>query len=157
MEEASKAKKAKKGFMTPERKKKLRVSRSNIHDSCTKILTIHHFPISSCCYVKKPLRNWRRNKNAKQPNVDVSLRSDVANQRTLRVLTKVFILVYPILLMNHSIIDEKKSKTFHFFLILYSLPPQKKKIKSNHFCRENWIFDNLHHLFIIYLFLLINF
>ena len=30
MEEASKSKKAKKGFMTPERKKKLRVSRKNI-------------------------------------------------------------------------------------------------------------------------------
>jgi len=29
MEEASKAKKAKKGFMTPERKKKLRVSKKN--------------------------------------------------------------------------------------------------------------------------------
>lgn len=29
MEEASKAKKAKKGFMTPERKKKLRVSKTN--------------------------------------------------------------------------------------------------------------------------------
>lgn len=31
MEEASKAKKAKKGFMTPERKKKLRVSCDRIH------------------------------------------------------------------------------------------------------------------------------
>jgi hypothetical protein len=30
MEEASKAKKAKKGFMTPERKKKLRVSSTNL-------------------------------------------------------------------------------------------------------------------------------
>lgn len=32
MEEASKAKKAKKGFMTPERKKKLRVSEQNMQN-----------------------------------------------------------------------------------------------------------------------------
>lgn len=57
MEEASKAKKAKKGFMTPERKKKLRVGQSidyqlNFIPNLTFLV-----PFFSCCCARKPLRN----------------------------------------------------------------------------------------------------
>lgn len=56
MEEASKAKKAKKGFMTPERKKKLRVSTGGYF--CVNFLLNDTFSyFNSCCCVKKPLRN----------------------------------------------------------------------------------------------------
>ena len=54
MEEASKAKKAKKGFMTPERKKKLRVSEQNMKNFTAKFISISLY---SCCCVKKPLKS----------------------------------------------------------------------------------------------------
>lgn len=54
MEEASKAKKAKKGFMTPERKKKLRVS---LHSTILQEHLAKLVALSSCCCVKRPLRS----------------------------------------------------------------------------------------------------
>jgi hypothetical protein len=57
MEEASKAKKAKKGFMTPERKKKLRVSSIRWYRKIHEVIKTNLPSNNSCCCVKKPLRN----------------------------------------------------------------------------------------------------
>lgn len=55
MEEASKAKKAKKGFMTPERKKKLRVGNTVL--ICVYMQLKQNVFVNSCCCVRKPPRN----------------------------------------------------------------------------------------------------
>lgn len=80
----------------------------------------------SCSCVKKPLRNWRRNKNAKQQNVDVSLRNDVANQRILKAPTKVFILVYH--LPHTSLVLKIISTPYLFYLYIFVM----KSISPSH-------------------------
>lgn len=97
MEEASKAKKAKKGFMTPERKKKLRVSGAElavIFSYRTNGFISHE---NSCCCVRKPPKNWRKNRSVKQRNVGASSRSDAASPRTSKMPTKVLLIMSPIL------------------------------------------------------------
>lgn len=102
--------------MTPERKKKLRVSIIGRTWFTWFSLTLTD-PIYSCCCVKKPLRNWRRNKNVRQLNVDVLLRRDVADQRTLTTQVKV------------------KQSFFLFFIWFQPLQQNVKPplIKKNHF------------------------
>lgn len=67
MEEASKAKKAKKGFMTPERKKKLRVS----YDECGKwghridFLSLSNFPRKQLLLRKKAAEELKKEQERK--------------------------------------------------------------------------------------------
>lgn len=82
----------------------------------------------SCSCVKKPLRNWRRNKNAKQQNVDVSLKNDVENQRILKAPTKVFILVFHFTPQPHTpLVPNYFLFSLHPFLYL-SITKKKKEI-----------------------------
>lgn len=46
---------------------------------------------NSCCYVRKPLRSWRRNRNVKRPRGGASLKRGVVKPRTLKMQTKVTI------------------------------------------------------------------
>lgn len=47
------------------------------------------FNSNSCCYVRKPLRSWRRSRNAKPLKGGVSLKRGAVNPRTLTTQTKV--------------------------------------------------------------------
>lgn len=51
----------------------------------------HTHTKNSCCCVKRLPKNWRKNKNVKQLNVDVSLKNGAENQRTLKTQMKVFL------------------------------------------------------------------
>lgn len=55
--------------------------------------------VVSCCWGRKPPRNWRRNKNAKQLNVDASLKNVAAKPRSWTKLMKVrpFPSLFPVL------------------------------------------------------------
>lgn len=132
MEEASKAKKAKKGFMTPERKKKLRVSRiemQNVNCYTVNSLPTHSSPPYSCCCVKKPLKSWRKNRNAKQPNVDASSKKDAASQRTSKTPTKVAMTCFN----HHTPLTSSYSSPVIYFTRYWNFPKNyllKKKKKK---------------------------
>ena len=85
LEEQS-AKKQKKGFMTPDRKKKLRVSIK--HGQITSINVIF-FILCSCFCVRKLLKSLRKSRKERLLLEGASLTNVAANPRTLMEPTKV--------------------------------------------------------------------
>lgn len=105
LEEAAKAKKGKKGFMTADRKKKLRVRyRSYPCGRNGKAVLIpkfrfftlaptalHHWRHRICC-ARRPPRNWRRNKSAALSNGSESSSSDLESRARLTISAMVITL-----------------------------------------------------------------
>lgn len=93
---------------------------------------------SSCCSARKPLRNWRKNKNAKLLNVDASSKSVAVDQRMLKLPVKVTLLLFFVWMAFYLFKFDKRT----FVNILYTDVIEHHRARLNHYTTSisssNW-------------------